>query len=110
MTFPKRLSDLCTPSRVYFLVSLFVLVMAIIQNFGNTNSYCVGSFVCEVPSTILVFVIKVAYILFWAWILNLMCKDGHKRVAWFLVLLPFLLYFVIIGAVMVNQMQKKKRK
>lgn len=107
MSFPKRLSDLCTPSRVYFLVSLFVLVIAIIQNFGNTNKYCMGSFVCEVPSTILVFVIKIAYILFWAWILNLICKDGHKKIAWFLVLLPFLLYFVIIGVVFLNKRYKK---
>jgi hypothetical protein len=107
MSFPKKLSDLCTPSRVYFLVSLIVLILSIAQNFGNTNKYCLGSFSCEVPSTMLVFGIKIVYIMFWAWILNLICKDGKKNIAWFLVLLPFLLYFVIIGAVMLNQ--KKRR-
>ena len=107
MAFPKKLSDLCTPSRVYFLVSLIVLILSIVQNFGNTNKYCLGSFTCEVPSTILVFCIKIVYIMFWAWILNLICRDGQKKIAWFLVLLPFLMYFVIIGAVMVNQ--KKRR-
>lgn len=105
--FPKRLSELCTPSRVYFLVSLIVLIFSIIQNFGNTNKYCLGSFACEVPSTILVFVVKIAYILFWAWILNLICRDNKKNLAWFLVLFPFLLYFMVIGAVMVNQKKKK---
>jgi len=103
MAFPKNLRELCTPSRVYFLVSLVVLIFSIIQNFKNVNKYCLGSFTCEVPSTIMIFVIKIAYILFWAWILNLMCKDGHKDIAWFLVLLPFILYFVILGVVMLNQ-------
>jgi hypothetical protein len=34
--------------------------------------------------------------------LNLICKDGHKEIAWFLVLIPFILLFVIMGLVMVN--------
>lgn len=106
MAFPKNLRELCTPSRVYFLVSLVVLIFSIIQNFKNVNKYCLGSFSCEVPSTIMIFVIKIAYILFWAWILNLMCKDGHKDIAWFLVLLPFILYFVILGVVMLNQKRR----
>jgi hypothetical protein len=106
MAFPKNLRELCTPSRVYFLVSLVVLIFSIIQNFKNVNKYCLGSFTCEVPSTIMIFVIKIAYILFWAWILNLMCKDGHKDIAWFLVLLPFILYFVILGVVMLNQKRR----
>jgi len=106
MGFPKRLSELCTPSRVYFLVSLVVMIFSIIQNINNTNKYCLGSFACEVPSTILVFVVKIGYILFWAWILNIICKDNQKNVAWFLVILPFVFYFVIIGAVMMNQNRK----
>jgi len=40
---------------------------------------------------------KVLYILFWTWVLNLMCKGGYKNVAWFLVLLPFVLFFVVLG-------------
>jgi len=83
-----------------------VLIFSIIQNFKNVNKYCLGSFTCEVPSTIMIFVIKIAYILFWVWILNLMCKDGHKDIAWFLVLLPFILYFVILGVVMLNQKRR----
>jgi hypothetical protein len=45
----------------------------------------------------MVFVVKVIGILFWTWILNLMCKDGHKEIAWFLVLLPFVLLFFMMG-------------
>jgi preprotein translocase subunit YajC len=37
-----------------------------------------------------------------------MCKDGHIGVAWFLVLLPFILMFVILGSVMIYQRDTKK--
>jgi hypothetical protein len=37
-----------------------------------------------------------------------MCKDGHSGIAWFLVLLPFILLFVIMGMVMMYQKKSKK--
>jgi len=39
-----------------------------------------------------------------------MCKDGHSGIAWFLVLLPFVLLFVILGSVMMYQKKSKKQK
>ena len=35
-----------------------------------------------------------------------MCKDGHKEVAWFLVLIPFIMLFIIMGLVMVDPMME----
>jgi len=58
----------------------------------------------------MIFIIKVVYILFWTWILNLMCKDGYTNIAWFLVLLPFVLLFWIVGMVAMNQMKNKNKK
>ena len=103
MAFPKRLKDLCTPAALYFVVSIVALLMVFFQNIGNSNTYTLGAFSCNVPSTILLFVAKLIYILFWTWVLNLICKDGHKEISWFLVLLPFVLLFVILGLIMVNQ-------
>jgi hypothetical protein len=103
MAFPKKLGDLCTPALFYFYLSFFVVIIAIIQNIGNSGKYTLGSFTCKVPSTIIVFIVKIIYILFWTWILNLICKDGHKGIAWLLVLLPFILLFVILGLIMINQ-------
>jgi hypothetical protein len=108
MAFPNKLSQLCTPSLVYFVISVIGLAMAIMQNIGNRRRYNLGSFSCQVPSCLAVFIIKVVYILFWTWILNLMCRDGHDEIAWFLVLLPFILLAIIIGLVMANQKQDKK--
>ena len=103
MAFPKSLKELCSPALVYFVISIISLVLVLLQNLGNRHSYCIGSFSCRVPSTILVFIVKLIYILFWTWILNLICKDGHIGISWLLVLLPWILLFVIIGMIMINQ-------
>ena len=102
MAFPRSLKELCSPAALYFIVSIFALVMILFQNLGNSNSYHIGNFSCRVPSTILIFTIKLIYILFWTWILNLICKDGHTGISWLLVLLPFILFFVLIGMIMIN--------
>jgi hypothetical protein len=91
------LKDLCTPSYVYLVISTIAVIVMAIQNYGNINTYCVGSMTCTVGSTALVFAIKVLYILFWTWILNLICKAGVPQLAWFLVLLPFILFFILIA-------------
>jgi hypothetical protein len=103
MAFPKNINELCTPARVYFVISMIGIVMSIIQNFGNHGVYAMGSYSCSVPSTFLVFFIQIIYILFWSWVLNLICKDGQTGIAWFLVLLPFVLFFVLIGLMMMMQ-------
>ena len=102
MAFPKKLKELCTPAFVYFVLSMVGIIFSVIQNMGNKHIYKLGMFTARVPSTLLVFIVKIIYILFWTWILNLICKDGHKGIAWFLVLLPFILLFVIMGLVMIN--------
>jgi hypothetical protein len=86
------------------------MVIAAFQNFGNKNKYTLGMFSCAVPNCMMVFVAKIVYILFWTWILNLMCKDGHSGIAWFLVVLPFVLLFVVLGSVMIHQNNNKNKK
>jgi len=101
-SFPKTLKELCTPAAIYFIISIIALLIVILQNLGNSNRYCIGNFSCRVPSTILIFIIKFIYIVFWTYILNLVCKDGHAGISWLLVLLPWILLFVIIGLLMLN--------
>ena len=97
MAFPKKLKELCTPAFIYFVLSVIGILVAALSNLrSNSNMYTLGNFSTPVPHTGLVFIVKLIYILFWTWILNLMCKDGHREIAWFLVLLPFLLYFWVL--------------
>lgn len=109
MAFPTKLSQLCTPSYVYFIISVLAIAMSAFQNMGNNKRYTLGMFSCRVPSCFMVFIVKILYILFWTWVLNLMCKDGHSGIAWFLVLLPFVLLFVILGLAMSYQKKNKKK-
>jgi hypothetical protein len=103
MSFPKSLKELCQPAFVYFAISIFAMTLILLQNLGNKHNYNVGAFSCRVPHNAIVFIIKFIYILFWTWILNLICKDGHTNIAWLLVLLPFIFLFVVIGIIMINQ-------
>jgi hypothetical protein len=100
--FPLTLKELCTPAMIYFTISIVALIMVLFQNLGNSSSYNVGSFSCRVPNTALVFIVKLMYVLFWTYILNLICKDGHTTLSWLLVLLPWILLFVMIGILMLN--------
>jgi hypothetical protein len=96
------LRNLCTPSYVYLVISVIALLIMLLQNIGNVNLYCLGSYTCAVSSTTLIFLIKALYILFWTWVLNLICRAGAPGVAWFLVLLPFILMFVLISLLMIS--------
>jgi len=99
---PKKFKELCTPASVYLVISIIGLLMILFQNFGNTHSYQVGTFSCRVPNTTFVFIAKLIYVLFWTYIINLICKDGHSELSWLLVLFPFILLFIIIGLLMLN--------
>ena len=97
------LKDLCPPAFVYLVLSLFVMVFMILQNIGNFNTYCLGELSCHVSSTPLIFVIKFLYIVFWTWILDIICKSGSENISWFLVLFPFILFFVLIALLILNR-------
>ncbi len=110
MAFPKSLAQLCTPAYIYFILSVLMIIITAFQNMGNNGRYTLGMFSCLVPSCILVFALKIVYILFWTWVLNLMCKDGHTEIAWLLLLLPFVLLFVAVGMAMVYQRKNEKKQ
>jgi hypothetical protein len=96
------LKNLCDPAYVYLVISVIGLIVSSIQNIGNVNTYCLGSYSCDVTNTSIIFVIKVLYILFWTWLLNIICKGGAPTFAWLLVLFPFVLLFVVLGLMMIT--------
>jgi hypothetical protein len=100
--YAKDFKKLCTPAFFYLAVSVGIFVVIAIQNLGNTTKYCVGDYECDLPNTFMMFIFKAIYILFWTFILNSLCKAGYKEVSWFIVLLPLLLLFIILGLVIVT--------
>jgi hypothetical protein len=96
------LRNLCTPSYVYLVVSIIFLLVALFQNYTYSDTYCLGSYSCSVPSTMMVFIIKILYVLFWTWVLNLICRAGAPTFAWILVLFPIILMFLLISMFMIS--------
>tara|TARA_B000000557_G_scaffold263908_1_gene267856 strand:+ start:1385 stop:1708 length:324 start_codon:yes stop_codon:yes gene_type:complete len=99
----REFSKLCLPSKLYFVISMVAIVSLMMQN-GHQSKYCVGSMECDVMKSgnFIIFVVKVIYVLFWTWLLNIICKAGHANVSWFLVLMPFILYFILIALIFLN--------
>ena len=96
------LRNLCTPAYVYLVISSIALVVMFMQNIGNTKIYCLGSYTCDVSNTSMIFVIKLIYILFWTWLLNVICRGGATAFSWLLVLLPFIMLFLVIAMMMIG--------
>ena len=99
----KFFSNLCAPAMFYLIIASIILIIVIFQNVGNQNSLSIGNYNSRVPSTILIIIIKAICILFWTWVLNLICKAGYKGISWFLVLLPFILIFFMMWIVLASR-------
>ena len=96
------LRNLCTPALFYFVLSVVAIVMLAFQNMGNTQVYCVGAYSCPTSSVVAIFLVKIVYVLFWTWLLNIICKSGYETVSWVLVLLPFILMFILIAMMFIS--------
>lgn len=90
------IKSLCTPALVYLVISVLSIITVALQNLGNTKDLCVGKINCKVQNTSTVFLTNILWIAFWTWILSILCKNGYTNVAWFLVLLPFILLFIML--------------
>lgn len=97
------LKKLCPPAMIYFVISIVGIILVMFQNIGNNKSYNIGSFSMQVPNTLMIFVMKLIYVIFWTWLLNLLCKGGFTVLSWLFVLFPFILMFVVVGLVMINK-------
>lgn len=102
------LNDLCTPAMVYLLISMVSIILIGLQNLGNSGQYCVGAFSCNTTSVVSIFLVKIVYVLFWTWLLNIICKSGYETVSWVIVLLPFLLLFVMIAYILLTHIDSSK--
>jgi len=91
--------SLCTPAFIYILLSSFGIIIVAYQCYGNQNLYRVGNVTCPVQSTTPIFIAKILYVLFWTFILNTLCNYGYYKLSWFILLLPFILFFVIVSVV-----------
>lgn len=92
----KKYNVLCSPSQVYVLISAVAIIAMLMQNITEPNKYCIGKYSCKLKfNNLFVFAAKVLYVIFWAIVLDSLCKNGYKNLAWVIVLMPFILLFLL---------------
>lgn len=96
------LRNLCTPAVIYLAISMLLLVVMYIQNRNNVDVYCLGAYECDVTNVTAIFLVKFVYILFWTWILNLICSSGFTSISWLLLLMPIILSFLLIALLFIS--------
>lgn len=99
----KGLKKLCTPSKVYFVVSILSLIFMMLSNFNSVGTFCMGNYDCPVDNIYLIYVLKIVYIAFITIVLDSLCKNGYASISWFLVFFPIMFYFVVLGLFMISQ-------
>jgi hypothetical protein len=92
----NKVRSLCTPSFVFFVISVLSLFVMIFQNVENTHEYCFGNVSCDVSNTSMIFIIKIVVIIVWTWLLDVLCSRGFERLAWFIVLFPYIIILLFI--------------
>ena len=88
MNYSATFKSLCLPSKIYFVLSIVGILSSLIapSTFGNVSLFMQ--------------LIHFIYVVFWTWVLNLICKAGYKWLSWVLVLAPFLLIFFIAAFIL----------
>jgi ABC-type multidrug transport system fused ATPase/permease subunit len=112
MTDPQKImkwaNSLCPPARLYFLLSMILLALSVIQNVlgvGTTrkvgkgkNRICLGMYDCHSSvHPVVMFILQFIYIFAFSWILNEICKAGYTNVSWFILFLPFITFFAMLA-------------
>ena len=114
MTLTQQYNSLCPPARLYLVIKGMAILILFIQNLREPRAYKIGSYKVDLTHhNIIYFIIKVVVMFAWTWVLNNFCSKGYKGVAWFLVLIPFILFFVVIGLFVLSGQKlavQKKRK
>jgi hypothetical protein len=95
-----QLPHICLPAKVNIIVSLISFVLIIIST-ALSNSETVFSFIS--------WIFYLLHCIFWTWILNLLCINGYSYISWFIVLLPWLIFFVIFMYYFIYEIQSSSQ-
>lgn len=107
MNILRSVRNLCTPAYVYLVMSVISIIIIMFQNAGNETKFCVGSYSCQVASTSFVFICQGLYTAFWTFVLDAICARGYTNISWYLILFPYLLFFIIIGLLILADNKKE---
>jgi energy-coupling factor transporter transmembrane protein EcfT len=99
---------MCTPATIYFVISVVFLIFIAVTNL-DSDQICIGDYNCYMGNNTIVFILNAVYILFWTFILDLMCKAGYAKLSWLVLLLPFIILFIAFTSLMVEGNGPRKK-
>lgn len=100
MKFKSLYSGLCSPAKLYLVISSISLLILFFDNVKNPAQLSVGAYSAPLENKGLVFVSNILAVLFWTWLLNKFCTVGWTPLSWLLVLLPLMINAVLLGVLM----------
>lgn len=89
---PPEIKNLCTPALIYLILSLISIVIYL------SSMITINNQIKKIDSksegihqyTICGLIMKIIFIIIWVYLLNYLCKFKFgRKVAWFIVLIPF---------------------
>ena len=104
MVYKFNIKKLCAPALIHLVISLVGLIVLLTASKDVNNMICVNNVKCNVGNKTLFFTVEGLLILFWTFVLDLLCKSGYKLLSWILILLPFILFFIIVTLVEFNKL------
>jgi hypothetical protein len=76
----KRFNQLCTPAKIYLILSMIGVILTLYE--GTTPFISV--------------LINIVFVLLWTYILGWICKKGFNIISWILVLGPLLFVPIVL--------------
>lgn len=96
MNISATFKSLCLPSKAYLVLAFIGIIVSVL--FPTISNF-----------SLLFQLIHIVYIIFWTWILDLICKAGYKIISWILVLAPFVLVFLIFTFLLGDAIYKEEK-
>lgn len=96
--------SLCPAAKIYLTISVIAMIVMSLNVFGTNHVFCIGSSTCESPiNSVSLYLLKILYVVFWTWVLNVICRKVSMGLALAIALVPFLLFFVFLfGSYVLN--------
>ena len=96
----KLFKNLCAPAQLYLGLSILTTLSICYQNIGNPNVYACGLMKANTPIHNFTYIVfQTLYVIIWTYLLNMLCKNGYKKLSWLLFLIPYIIMFMLIGLV-----------
>jgi len=95
----QTFNALCTPAKLYLSIAVITIISTIVYNLSVNapqNVFCLGNIKCPVGNKFSFYVMNILFMIIWTYILNFICTNGYPNFAWFLFLLPFLMFIGLV--------------